>query len=249
MPPIASGDLKLYGCASRPDDDSSTAGGAIATAVKPVFTQLSADARLEIVSDNAGDDGAAFTVTIEGRSPAGAVISESKDLDGTTPVLFDATYGRILKITVEQACAGTVSVKQGAGGTVRATLEPGFTEIIALFRKSASEASQVVRYEKVFWKNAHGSQTLLAAKVKLTADPSGKIEIGVHTSQGDTATITNRKTAPSGITFVDDNVEQSVPSNDIAAAGTIGVWIKQTLAADNAPINSSLTVQLAGTTT
>ncbi len=244
--PIASSDLKLYGCANMPDDDTSTWGGAIATTKKPVFTPFSAAARPEADSDNAGDT---MNLTIEGRNAAGSVISEQNALNGTTAVLWTATYERILLATLASAATGTVTVAEGTGGTVRLTFEPGITQIMAMFRKAASSASAETRYEKVFFKNEHGTLTLTAAQVRLTADPASKIEIGVHTAKGDSATITNRKTAPAGITFVDDNVAQNVPTNELAAGEDIGVWIKQSLDADNAPVHSTFTVQISGQTT
>lgn len=244
--PIAAADLKLFGSANMPDDDTSTSGGAIALATKPFFTQFGAAARPEIVSTSAADT---MTVTIEGRNAAGAVISEANALNGTTPVLFAATYERILKVTLASAAAGTVTVKEGAGGTTRVTIEPGFTLVVSFFRKSSSEAAQVKRYEKPFWKNTHGTLTLTSATIKLTADPAAKIQIGGEASKDGTQSVTNRKTAPGSVTFVDDNVAQNVPGTTLEAGVAIGVWVEQTLAAADSPVKSTFTLELAGQTT
>ena len=65
---------------------------------------------------------------------------------------------------------------------------------------------------------------------------------------GDTATITNRVTAPAGVTFVDDNVAQNVPTNALASAETIGVWWEENLPANDFAHRTTFTSQLSGTT-
>jgi hypothetical protein len=187
-------------------------------------------------------------VTIEGRNAAGVILSEANALNGTTPVLFAGTYERILTVTIASASGTrTVQVKQGAGGTVRATIGINETSRTAFFRRSASESGIVIRYEKEFVKNTHGSLTLNSAVLKLTADPDARIRMGGAPSVNDTATVTNRKTAPASVTFVDDNVSQAVPGGILAAADRIGVWIEQNLSAADAPHRTTFTVEISGT--
>ncbi len=243
--PIAATDLKLYGAANHAEDDVSTQGGAIATAKKLEFTQFSANATPHVKSDGADTR----TGTVHYRTAAGARASQPFTLDGTNEVSLGVTAERIIKVVLDSSSGSrTVSLLQGSGGTVRATLGPNITECRLLFADAASESGSTTRYEKGFFKNEHGSLTLSSAAVTLTADPSAVIRVGCAPSKGDTATATNRKTAPASVTFVDDSVAQSVPTGALAAGETIGVWWELALGADAPAAKSTLTTQLAGTT-
>lgn len=48
---VVASDLVVYGSANRPNDDTSTAGGAIDTAARPLDQQLTANDTIDIVSD------------------------------------------------------------------------------------------------------------------------------------------------------------------------------------------------------
>lgn len=243
--PIAAADLIPYLSANHPDDDTSTAGGAISTLGRPVFTQLTANAVIAVVSDGADTR----TVTVEGRSAAGAIVTEVITLTGATEAVGATTFERILKLTLSATdVARTVTVRQGAGGATRATIGPNEDKRLAFFKRSASESGIVIRFDKFFWKNTHATLTLNSAAGKLTADPDARIRMGLAAAKGDTATITNRKTTPAGITFVDDNVSQSVPTGILAAGETIGVWIEQNLPASDAAHRTTFTHELSGTT-
>lgn len=243
--PIAASDLINYLAASMPEDDVSTSGGAIATTGRPDLTQWTANAAAAVVSDGADTR----TVTVTGRLASGVIDSEALVLNGASEVVGAKTWERVLKVVIGATDGSrTVTLRQGSGGATRATIGPNETTRRALFYASASEASQTIRYEKVFWRNNHGTLTLNAAKVTLTADPASRFEIGLAASKGDTGSVANRKTAPGGITFVDDGVEQSVPGGVLAASETIGVWLKQTLPADDAAQKTTVTTRLAGTT-
>lgn len=243
--PVATSDLVLYGPASRPVDDASTVGGAIAATVRYLDAQFSSPARPEIVSDAAGDT---MNFTITGRIADGSIATEVKAANGTTPVLFDTTFERIHSVVAASAVAGTVTVKEGTGGTTRHTLAAGETEAISWFRRSVSDSSPVVRYEKGHVRNNHGSLALTAATVRLTADAADFYEIGVDPSQNSSLTATNRVTAPAGVTFVDDGVDVNVSGTDLGSGDSIGVWAKQTLGADEAPGENGFTFQIAGQT-
>jgi len=242
--PIAASDLLLQGAASRPVDDATTSGGARDAANKPEFTQLTSNSVVAAISDGADTR----TLTVTGRNTAGAVVSDVITLTGAVEAVGVVTFERIQRAVLSGADgARTVTVRQGAGGATRATLEPNRTSVSMLFQNSASETGAVNRYEKAFWLNNHGSLTLNSAAVKLTADPAARIRIGLPASKDDTATVANRKAAPGGITFVDDNVSQSVPGTTLEAAAGIGVWVAQELLAADAPIRSTYTLELSGT--
>jgi hypothetical protein len=244
--PITSTDLILYGAASRPTDDTSTSGGAIDTQNRPDFSRMTASAQLQLVSDGAD----ARTVTVAGRRPDGTSLSEVVTLNGTTAVLTANTFGRLLSATLSATSGtNTVTIQQGAAGPTLMTLPPNTLSRSALFRNSTSEATTADRYEKVFWKNNHATLALLGALVTLTADPDARIMIGLSTAQNDTGSVANRMTAPAGITFVDDNVDVAVPGTDLGAGAAIGVWVRQTLPANDVAHDTTYTLQIRGTTT
>src|SRR3990172_13219300 len=96
--PVSSTDLILYCSANMPENDTTTSGGAIDTAVRPVFTQMAANDTIEALSD--GSD--TRTVTVTARKPDGSSSSEAKALTGATPIAFSTlgTVERILKVVV-----------------------------------------------------------------------------------------------------------------------------------------------------
>ena len=130
-------------------------------------------------------------------------------------------------------------------------MEPGVTKLKSLFINSMSEASQTIRYEKIFLKNKHATETLTNADAMLTADQAACLRIGAAPSIGDSASTPggNRKSAPTAVSFVDDNVAVQVPTTHALAAGqAIGIWLEQTRAAAAAAVRAAWTVSLAGTT-
>lgn len=242
--PIVAADLIARSAASVPENDTSTAGGALSTTSRPDVTQLTANSVIAVVSDGVDTR----TVTITGRNAAGAVATEALVLAGATEVVGTSTFERLLKIDLSAAdAARTVTVRQGAGGATRATLTPNETKRHIFFQRSASEAAAASRYEKLFWENAHATLTLNDADVTLTADPSAKIKIALATAKGDAGSVANRKTSP-GLTFSDDNVVLTVPTGLLAAGEEIGVWVEQALLANDAAYRSTFTTRLRGTT-
>lgn len=243
--PVVASDLVAWCAANNPTADTGTGGGAISTTVQPRLTQFSANALVSVESD--GSD--TRNVTITGRLASGVIDTEVLALNNTTPVVGAKTFERILRVVAASASGTrTITIKQGSGGTTRALILPNEQETRVKFYDSTSEASTAIRYEKSFLKNQHATLSLLSAVVTLTADPASRIRIGVAATVGDTATITNRKTAPAGITFVDDNVAQNVPGTDLAAGVAIGVWEEQNLPANDPPNKNTYTLQLSGST-
>lgn len=238
-------DIKTYAAVSRPEDDTSLTGGAIDTGALVEFTALAANDTLEALSDNAADT---MNLTIHGRDAGGARVSEVRALAGVTPVAFSTnTLERFLKAVLASAPAGTITIRRSGAGATVATLLPGKTSVHRLFIDSASEAGATTRFEKLFFKNEHATETLNSAEIELTADPSSSVRIGVATAKDDSATITNRKAAPAGITFVDDGVKQSVPGGTLAAAEAVGVWAEFSRAGGAAGLKTSFSVTASGT--
>lgn len=243
---VVAGDLiKFQSAVHADDDDDANVGGAINTAGRLDQLVLAAADDLEALSDNAGDT--TQTITVVGRNAAGEIVTEGPHtLTGTTPVAMGATvFERVLKVTLSASAAGTVTLRRGSAGATVVTLPPGITSQRSLFYDSASEATEVPRYEKETWRNGNGTNTLNAAKFKLTADPQARVKIGVENS--DNQTTADRLTAPSGVTFVDDGVEIDITS--LAAGADKGLWIEQRLPADDPAFLSTFTTELAGTTT
>lgn len=244
--PIAAADLIEHLAANMPEDDTSTVGGAIDTAARNDLTQLTATSVIAAISDGADTR----TLTVTGRLASGAIDTEALVLTGAVEVVGAKSFERVLKLVMSAGDASrTVTVRQGAGGATRATITPNETTRRILFLAAASEAGATVWYEKTFKRNSHGTLALTTAAVKLTADPSAKLEIGLATAKGDTVTSANRKTAPAGITFVDDNVSQAVPTGNLAAGEHIGLWWKLSLGAGDAPLKTTGTTELSGLTT
>jgi len=179
------------------------------------------------------------------------VVSETRALTGTTAVIFSTSgvVDRVLQYELASAPAGNVTLRRSvAGATVRVVPigERGFS---AFLRKAASDPSSTKNYySKVFIKNTHGTEACVNAKVRQNADPSGKVTHLLAAAKGDSATSTNRLTAPAAADTQDpdtfDDTDKSVPGTDLAAGEQIGVWLRVALAAADAPLNTTYTPDL-----
>ena len=243
--PIVAADLKFFGSANMPVDDSGTSGGAIDLLTLTEFAPVVADGAVGVVSDNAGDTSQSATIT--GRLASGAIDNEVLALNGTTRVPGSKVWERILSISLDSAGAGVITVDRNADSFVVKAIPIGVTLIHRTFYDSESEAGAVSRYEKIFIKNEHATLTLTNAIVTLTDDPSAKIFIGLATTKDDSASVANRKSAPGGVSFVDDDVAINVPTTNLAAGEAIGVWVRQNLGAGDAPFKSTYDVEISGT--
>src|SRR5262249_54051428 len=99
--PLASTDLKAYQAANHAEDDSSTQGGAIATAGKVEFTDIPGTEVPKIKSD--GADPRTGTLTV--RNSAGAIVADNFTLNGTTAVNLTTSAERILKLVLNSSDA------------------------------------------------------------------------------------------------------------------------------------------------
>lgn len=248
---VQASDLVSYLSANRPEDDASASGGARDAAARELDQQLTADDTIDVVSD--GTD--ARDVTITGRDPNGNVVTETLTLNGTTTVSGSQTFERILNITLSASDANrTVTVTDGdSGDGTLHTFNPSETDAAIMFQQSQSEGSETIRYEKAFIANETGDGTTLQdAKLQIVGDPTGNVELAVEDAKDDSESVSNRETAPTGITadgFVEDNVQVDVPGGSLADGEAIGFWAKLTLAAGESANRSSWTVEIAGTTT
>lgn len=237
-------DIKCFASGNMPEVDTTISGGAIDTTTRVEFTDLAANDTLEVLSSSAADT---MNLSVVGRNVGKTIASETKALNGTTVVAFTTTLERLLKATLASVAVGTITIRRSTGGATVATIAPGQLKVSRLFYDAASEASPTTRFEKIFFRNSHGVDTLSEASVVLSADPGATIRIGVASAKSDSVSVANRKTSP-GVTFVDDGVSQAVPSGLLAAGETIGVWVEMARAANAVAIKNTFTVQLSGKT-
>ena len=247
---IIAADFLLLPCANFVEDDVSMGGGAVGTGrVGAIVAQSDTLGACQVLSSNAGDT--TQTATIRARHPSGVIeTSNGVTLNGTTPITI--TYPsannntlRILWAQVSPSPSGTATFRSTTPVTM-ATVGPLYTKESSLFANSVSAVAGVTRYDKVFWYNNNGGGFVAETPVfRLTADPQTRIRQGVSTSKNDSATIANRVTAPAGITFVDDNVDQAGPAS-LSPADAQGVWIEFASKADDpsAPFYDSFTTQV-----
>ena len=138
-----------------------------------------------------------------------------------------------------------------------------------LFSTTASDApggSTRYYYEKIFVVNDNtataftpqGSNSGVAIEVASESPslPAGALlDAGLAAALNDTATITNRQTAPGGISFTTQPANLFVPSPGNLppgaapnAAGAMAVWLRLTLPAGTSPYKGAATIQTAGAT-
>jgi hypothetical protein len=128
---VAQNELKFYGSANMQDTDSGTQGGAISTAKKIEFKDISPSGNIQIVSSSASDT--TQTVTAYGKDASGVAINEGKTLNGQTPVAMTAqtTWERLLKAIKSATCAGDVAV-EAVTAEVSNTAQAGAADSITL---------------------------------------------------------------------------------------------------------------------
>lgn len=250
--PISDTDLLWIGSANMVEDNSSTTGGASDDTIKVIFTDIATTDNVRVVSSNAADT---MNISIYGRSAAGAIISETLALNGTTPVVGSNNYERIMKIVLASAAAGVVSLTRDNSPTYTAiaTLEAGVTEIRRLFYGASAEAtggSTRTFTEKVFLLNNHSTLALNSVVISEDSDPSTYVSFTLENSLDGSETIASRlNTTPSNITEAFSNGDKSIPGGVLGPGEACGVWIRLTLLAGTAPSKNVWGVGVTGTST
>ena len=243
---VSSANLVIYTAANMPEDDSSTAGGAINSGIRATFTDPASATTIQFVSTSASDT---QNVVLTGRNAAGAIISETIALDGTNPKTGTNTYERVLKCILASAAVGTVTVSgtsESATVTDIPPLESGFRR--PFYDATASAVSTVNLYEKVFVMNNNTSSTLNNAT--LTEVSNGlynKINFSLENAKQATTSVANRTIAP-GSTGPFGTGPSGMVSNELTARDYQGVWMNLTMAAAEPAQNSYYEVQISGTT-
>lgn len=270
--PVVAADIIIYGAANMPENDSTTAGGAIDKTIKILDTDMGdvgGTDTVEVLSDNAGDT--TQTVTVTGRDASGLIQSEVFSLAGTTPQNGSQSFERILKIVASATHTGIITVRDASGDVTQATLEgtaaaPGGTAILEARRPfydataNASGGSDKTFYEKVFVANTNASLALNSAAIELTADgtTNNRVDFDLEGSVNDNNSVTNRLTEPAGADMLGaptwDDTQKSVPGGSLGdrTTGTsdhIGVWARLFLPAGESPENTNFTLTVTGSST
>lgn len=125
---IEQNELKLYGSATMPDDDTPVdIGGAIDKARKMEF--FDASGTFQVVSSEGADT--TQSVTVSFRDTSGALQTEAKTLSGLSPVAFSATMERLLKAIKSATTVGDVAVEASVAERT-ATAQAGALDSITL---------------------------------------------------------------------------------------------------------------------
>lgn len=249
--PILASELVIYNSANMPESDAGASGGAIDALRRPDFTQLAADDDIEALSDNAGDT---MNLTIEGRDPAGNLVSETAALTGTTAVIF-STLGvieRVLDAELASAPAGNITVRRSVAGPTVRIIPAGERGFSMFARKTSSDpGSQVDYYFKVFVKNTNGTLALQNTTFKQNADPDARITHLPAATVDDTATSTNRITAPGAADTLDPDIfdDNDKVVGSLAAGSAWGCWLHVLLPAADSPHRTTYTLEVTGQST
>ncbi len=238
---IAQSDLVIYPSANMPLDDASTSGGAEDTVGRIIGTILESDEMLEVVSTAADTR----VVTIRGRTFGGHEVVEQLTLNGTTPVLGHVTFYRVLEVTITDGIA--FDLRQQSDSAVILTGTANITKHTTLFKYAFPIGGSIARYEKVFLSN-DSAETLTEPGVLLFVGPSN-LTYAIAGSVDDSGSVSNRLTAPSGLTFsvVGTRIDLSA---SLLAGEAIGVWLKNSSAVLDVPAiaNAQTRVVLIGGT-
>lgn len=117
-----------------------------------------------------------------------------------------------------------------------------------------------VFYEKVFAVNTNATTAYQGAAIQIASEtpalPAGAtLDLGLTATLNDTATVANRQTAPGGQSFTTQPSAISIPAspgslpNGNSAAVSQGMWLRLTVPAGAAAIQSAALARITGSTT
>jgi len=234
---VAATDIRMYLSANHAEADTGTQGGAQDANGRVLEDQFAAAAAVSLQSSSASDT---QNATVTGRLTTGDIDTEVIAITGTTAATGSKSFNRILKISLASVAVGSITVKQGAGGTTRHTFLAGEDLCRSFFYGAVADpagGSSQVRYEKLFVENTHATDSALTVTFELTTNPSSRYAIVVEDALDDNESVANRKTAPTGITgaFGAGPFDCVGTSGTLAAGQAQGLWIRQTLPAGDTP--------------
>ena len=243
---VASSDLVIYMASNKPTDDSSTAGGDINSYIRATFDDPSSAATVKFVSSSALDT---QYIAITGRNAGGSIISENLTLIGTTLVTTSNVYERILTCVLSSGAAGVITAS-GNGINKITDIPVGESGFCRPFYDATSSLSTTkTLYDKVFVKNNNSISTLSSATIiEVSSGQYDKINFAIEDSKKSAQTVTNRTTAPTGVTGGFGAGPSVMVDGALAAADYQGVWLKLSIGAGDASVNSFYQVQISGIT-
>lgn len=146
--PILASDVKWYGSAVMPDDDSATAiGGAIDTSKKVEFGDSGPMAPFglaQLVSSTSVDTTQQVTVSYRNQATPTLVLTEVRTLNGLTPVVFGANWDRALKGVKNAITLGDVAVESQVA-IATGTAQAGDVDNITVPTAAGIAIGQVIR--------------------------------------------------------------------------------------------------------
>ena len=249
--PVIDTDIVVYGSANMQETDSGTQGGAIDLTTLIVFTDLTENTTITVVSDNAGDT--TQTLTVTGRIADGSIDTEVLSLNGTTPDVGATTFERVLKLELSASTTGSVTVTETSGADEIAVITAGVTTVRRPFYNVSADVSggsEKNYYEKIFFKNENGSLALTSATIEEVAGGvASNVEFTLETTLDGSGTSTDRTTAPStGVGTFSSSAQNVANSQNHSAGAAQGVWLHLTLPAGTSATNSTYTLKETGQT-
>jgi hypothetical protein len=239
------------------------AGSANATSSAPAIAKLQSG------------DGASVAAGMVIRTTGGTgpnqlrrILAVNPNSLGADVVAVDRNWGTVPdNTTTYEVAPGMHFELAGSSGGV--ALSGTATQVLGITRLFVGASADVAGganrdyYEKIFVNNNNQATALTAATVEIASDspalPSGAaLDCGVTAGLNDAATVTNRQTAPSSVSFVTQPATINVPTGNLPAstgagnaAGACAVWLRLALNAGTAAYEGSpgASLQTQGSTT
>lgn len=253
---VASTDFIFYLSASRPEDDASTSGGAIALVRvmdRTVCDSLNSASgeKVNAVSAAAGDT--TQTIALAGYGTDGSWLTETLALTGTTPAVSANTYKHLKKAVLSATCAGIITVKGNTTAATLVTVAIGELGQSTMFLKATANAvggAAKTLYEKFWIKNTNATDAGVGCTFYNATDNKTELTFAIGKvsnvqATGGTESCANRLTAPAAggnsYSFTDMlAVGNAVAIGDAAdgnmvAGETQAIWVCLSLAAGAAP--------------
>jgi hypothetical protein len=246
---VAGTNIVVYAAADMPTSDSATTGGAVDSGIRVTFTDIIATDQIEVVSASASDT---QNMTIAGRAADGTSLSETITLSGTTVVTTSSSFERVLSATLVSAAVGTVTVRDADTDEAIASIPQYESGILRPFNSATANAAggaAKTLYEKCFIKNNNASSALLSTTVvEVSSGLYTIMTFGLEDSLNSIQTVTDRTTAPTGVTGGFGSASSGLPVTNLTPTDSNGMWLKLELAAGASAQNSFYQFQVNGTT-
>lgn len=245
----SSTDMIAISAQFHPLTDAGVAGGGPDATMEVVFVDLASADDIEILSNHALDT--YQTVTVAGRQADGTQVIETKQLNGTTPVIFSnaGILTSILRVQLSAFARGDVTVRRSVAGATIKVIFTGRLGFRKLFANSFSTNAPANKpyYEKFFIYNS-GFGVFSAGAVVESSDPQTRFTFTLDAVKDSTSETINRLTPPA-VTYTDPDTfnasSKNIPGTLEAGEG-IGVWVEFLAPAGGTEFNSVYALALSG---